>query len=75
MKHEILHLKDYYPQLGANGCDATLTTYRPNNLSEINRENEKHPCLLICPGGGYQFPSRRHGVSFRMMCSSGSNFG
>ena len=59
MKHEILHLKDYYPQLGANGCDAALTTYLPDNLSEINREHEKHPCLLICPGGGYEFCSQR----------------
>ena len=59
MKHEILHLKDFYPQLGENGCDATLTTYLPDNLSEIDRSSEKHPCLLICPGGGYEFCSKR----------------
>ena len=59
MKHEILHLKDFFSVLGENGCDATLTTYLPDNLSEINREHEKHPCLLICPGGGYEFCSQR----------------
>lgn len=57
MKYEILHLKDVFPAFGENGCDATLTTYLPGNLSEINREHEKHPCLLICPGGGYEFCS------------------
>ena len=46
MKHEILHIKEYFPVLGENDCDATLTTYLPDNLSEINRENEKHPCLF-----------------------------
>lgn len=59
MKHEILHLKDYYPQLGANGCDAALTTYLPGNLSEINREHEKTPLPTDCPGGGYEFCSQR----------------
>ena len=59
MKHEILHIKEYFPVLGENDCDATLTTYLPDNLSEINRENEKHPCLLICPGGGYGCCSQR----------------
>lgn len=59
MKYEILHLKDVFPAFGENGCDATLTTYLPGNLSEINREHEKHPCLLICPGGGYEFCSQR----------------
>lgn len=71
MKYEILQLKDVFPAFGENGCDATLTTYLPGNLSEINREHEKHPCLLICPGGGYEFAvneSRNlsRSTSFRM---------
>ena len=59
MKHEILHLKDFFPALGEDGCDATLTTYLPDNLTEMGRENEVRPCLLICPGGGYEFCSQR----------------
>lgn len=59
MKYEILHLKDFFPVLGENGCDATLTTYLPDNLTEMGRNNEIRPCLLICPGGGYEFCSQR----------------
>ena len=59
MKHEVLHLKDFYHELGKDSCDATLKTYLPDNLVEIGRDNEKHPCLLICPGGGYEFCSKR----------------
>ena len=51
MRCEILHIKEYFPALGENGCDATLT--------EMGRNNEIRPCLLICPGGGYEFCSQR----------------
>ena len=59
MRFEILHLRDTFPVLGEAGRDATLTAYLPDNLSEMNRENELRPCLLICPGGGYEFCSQR----------------
>lgn len=35
MKYEILHLKDYFPALGENGCDATVTAYLADNLTEM----------------------------------------
>ena len=59
MKYEIYHLKDFFLALGKNGCDATLITYLPDNLEEMGRNNEIRPCLLICPGGGYEFCSQR----------------
>ena len=59
MKHEILHLKDFFPALGENGCDAALTTYLPDNLTEMGRDSVRRPCLVICPGGGYQGCSQR----------------
>ena len=59
MRFEILHLRDTFPVLGEDGRDATLTAYLPDTLSEMNRENELRPCLLICPGGGYEFCSQR----------------
>lgn len=59
MKYEVLHLKAYYPVLGVDGCDATLTAYLPDNLTEMGRSGAKRPCLLICPGGGYEFCSQR----------------
>ncbi len=59
MKHEILHLKEYYDFLGTNGADPTLELYLPFNMTEIGRENQKRPCMVICPGGGYGFCSQR----------------
>ena len=59
MRYERLHLKDYYGFLGANGADPTLEYYLPFNMTEIGRENQKRPCMLICPGGGYGFCSQR----------------
>ena len=61
MRHENIHLAEKFPQLSQNGCDPTLTLYLPDNMAEMNREEEKHPCLLICPGGAYRRVSQREG--------------
>ena len=59
MKYEILHLKDYFPALGENGCDATVTAYLADNLTEMGRDPALRPCLVICAGDGYQYCSQR----------------
>ena len=59
MKHEVLHLKDYYPFLGEDGCDPTVEIYLPYNMTEMHRENDKRPCMIVCPGGGYGMCSQR----------------
>ena len=59
MKHEVFHLKDYYPFLGEDGKDPRLTTYLPYNMVEMNRQDWLRPCLIVCPGGGYTFNSER----------------
>ncbi len=59
MKYEKLHLKDYYPFLGENGCDPTVEIYLPYNMTEMNRQNRKRPCMIVCPGGGYAICSER----------------
>ncbi len=59
MLYEIVHLKEFYPFLGENGRDATLTCYVQDNLSEMKRDDQKRPCLLICPGGAYMMCSQR----------------
>ena len=59
METKKIHLKDYYPFLGENDCDPTLTTYIQYNMSEMKHENRKRPTLLICPGGGYGMCSQR----------------
>ena len=59
MRCETIHLKDRYPFLGENGCDPTLQLYLPYNMVEMNRQDQKRPCLLLCPGGGYRMVSQR----------------
>ena len=59
MRHETLHLKDYYEFLGNRGADPTLDLYLPYNMSEMGWENKKRPCMVICQGGAYRFCSQR----------------
>ena len=59
MKCEVLHLKDYYPFLGEDNCDPTVEMYLPFNLTEMGRQNDKRPCMIVSPGGGYAFCSQR----------------
>ncbi len=59
MIHEIIHLKDYFAFLGNDGCDPTVEIYLPYNMSEMHRENDKRPCMVVCPGGGYAMCSQR----------------
>lgn len=59
MKNEILHLKDYYSFLGDDGRDPLLEINLRYNMTEMNRENDKRPCIIICPGGGYGYCSER----------------
>ena len=59
MIHEVVHLKDHFPFLGAEGKDPTLTLYLPYNMTEMNRQDQKRPAILLCPGGGYAMVSQR----------------
>lgn len=59
MQHERIELKNYFGFLGENGADPTLDIYLPYNMVEMNRQNQKRPCMVICPGGGYGGCSER----------------
>ena len=59
MRYEKIELKSYFDFLGDNGKNPTLELYLPDNLSEMGRQNNKRPCIVICPGGGYEFCSQR----------------
>lgn len=59
MKYEKLHLKDYFPFLGENACDPTVEVYLPYNMTEMKRQDNKRPCMVVCPGGGYSMCSQR----------------
>lgn len=47
-----ISLKEIYQFLGKDDCNPTLTAYLPKK-NIMNRVNEKRPCMLVCPGGGY----------------------
>ena len=59
MRCEKINLKDDYPFLGDGGCRPVLNTYLPDNLSQMHRENQRRPAILICPGGAYTMCSQR----------------
>lgn len=59
MKCFEIELKDIYRNLGEGGKNPRLVCYLPYNLKEMNRENDKRPCMLVCPGGGYGMCSER----------------
>ena len=59
MKHETLELKNYFDFIGADNANPTLDIYLPYNMIEMNRQDQKRPNLLICPGGGYGMCSER----------------
>lgn len=56
---ETLHLKDRFPFLGEDGCDPVLKLYLQDNLTEMKREDDLRPVILLCPGGGYAMVSQR----------------
>lgn len=61
MRTETIHLKDIFPFLGENSCDPTLDIILPQNMTEMGRQDQKRPSILICPGGGYAGVSQREG--------------
>lgn len=56
---ETLHLKECFSFLGENDCDPKLEVYIPDNIKELDRPGERRPGVLLLPGGGYRFVSRR----------------
>ena len=50
-------LKEHFAFL--NGSEAVLEAYLPYNMTEMCREHQHRPCVLICPGGGYAMCSQR----------------
>ena len=59
MVHKRIELKDYFEFLGNNGANPFVDMYLPYNMVEMNRQNQKRPCMIVCPGGGYGFCSER----------------
>lgn len=57
MIHERIHLKETYPSLTQ---DPILISYCPDNHQEYNLDTTR-ACVLVLPGGGYDFVSEREG--------------
>lgn len=70
MNHSIVHLKDFFPILGEQQRDPTLTLYLPDNLQYPDWKDRKHPGILICPGGGYRACSDREAevIALQFLC-------
>ena len=64
MTHEIIYLKEFFPFLGENGCNPMVEMFLPDNMTEMGRQHRKRPCVVICPGGGYNMCSRREGEPY-----------
>lgn len=54
-----IDLKEKYEFLGEDGRAPRLTGYLPYCLKEMGRADEKRPCILVVPGGGYGMCSER----------------
>lgn len=59
MIYKQMALKERFPFLGEGGRDPNVTVYLPDPMTEMGRDNQKRPCLVICPGGGYGMCSQR----------------
>lgn len=68
MKIEKIYLEDFFPKLPEAREKTPLTLYIPDVWQEVDLE-QKFPCTLICPGGGYQWCSEREAepVALRMV--------
>ena len=59
MGHFTVSLSGRYPFLAEGGRAPYLETYLPFNLTEMQRENDRRPTILLLPGGAYRFCSQR----------------
>ena len=59
MRYLRIELKEKYCFLGEGKKNPLLRCYLPSNLEECNRQDEKRPSIVICPGGAYAFCSER----------------
>ncbi len=54
-----IYLKEYFSFLGDGGRNPSVYAFLPYNMHEMNRQDRKRPCVVICPGGGYEYCSER----------------
>lgn len=76
MNHSVVHLKDFFPFLGTEDRDPTLTLYLPDNLQYPEWQDKRNPAILICPGGGYRVCSDRESevIAMQFLCKGYRTF-
>ena len=47
MQHNVVHLKVFFPVLGEQDCDPTLTLYLLQNMVSMGREHDLRPTILV----------------------------
>ena len=52
------YLKEYFPELGENGCNSYMDAYIPSAFENAGETlaTKKYPCMVVCPGGGLWEP-------------------
>lgn len=62
------YLKEYFPQLGENGCNAHIDCYVPWSFKHSGEalSTKKYPCMVVCPGGAYSRTSDREAEPIAM---------
>ena len=63
-----LYLKDFFVELGKGGCNAYIDCYIPSVFKDAGEllAAKKYPCMVVCPGGGYQMTSDREAENIAM---------
>lgn len=58
---ERIYLKEQFPALGKDECNAYVDYYIPSAYGKEREDlrDKKHPCMVVCPGGGYNYTSDR----------------
>lgn len=62
------YLKEHFPELGENGCNACVDCYIPSAFENAGEAlaTKKYPCMVVCPGGGYHMTSDREAEPIAM---------
>ncbi len=68
MNYKKIYLEDYFPNLPQTGKKTCVTLYIPQPSEEVDAE-AAYSCVVICPGGGYSYISKREGepVALRLL--------
>ena len=75
MNYKVIDINIDYKKANAEhyGYQPTMTLYLPDNLEEVE-PNLVRPTVIVCPGGGYHFTSKREGEPIALkLISAGLN--